>query len=118
MPRVSLRDNVVHNRGNRVPLNDYIMRDKQYAIYIMSNKTNKVLYTGVTNNLKRRVFEHKEKIIDGFKYNIAKLLYYEVFKDIGNAIVREKQIKAGSRKDKIELIEKVNSEYKDLYDEI
>ncbi|HWP92212.1 MAG TPA: GIY-YIG nuclease family protein [Thermodesulfobacteriota bacterium] len=72
--------------------------DQQYYVYIMTNKNNTVLYTGVTNDLKRRVYQHREKLIDGFtkRYNINKLIYYEVFEDIHSAISREKQIKAGS----------------------
>ena len=94
--------------------------ERQYYIYIMTNKNNAVLYTGVTNDLKRRAYEHKEKLVDGFtkKYNIVKLVYYEVFSDIENAILREKQIKGGSRTKKIELIENMNKEWKDLYDEL
>jgi len=71
-----------------------------------------VLYTGITNNLKRRIYEHKEKLVAGFtnKYNITKLVYYEVFDDPENAISREKQIKAGSRQKKIQLIASVNKE--------
>jgi len=97
-----------------------ISMEKQYCVYIMTNKTNQVLYTGVTNNLKKRVFEHREKVVDGFtkKYNINKLVYYEVFLDIENAILWEKRIKAVSRKKKIELIQKFNPEYRDLYDRI
>jgi len=89
-------------------------------IYIMTNKVNTVLYTGFTNNLVRRVYEHKEKIIEGFtkKYNINKLVYYEIFNDARNAIIREKQIKAGSRKKKLDLINNMNPEWKDLYPEI
>jgi putative endonuclease len=65
----------------------------------MTYKNNKVLYTGITNDLKRRVYEHKEKLVDGFtkKYNVSKLIYYEIFEDPENAILREKKIKAGSR---------------------
>jgi len=72
---------------------------KQFYVYIMTNKNNKVLYTGITNDLKRRVYEHKEKLVDGFtkKYNVSKLIYYEIFEDPENAILREKKIKAGSR---------------------
>jgi len=86
----------------------------------MTNKNNAVLYTGMTNNLIRRVYEHKEKIIDGFtkKYNCTKLVYYEIFNDPYNAIAREKQIKAGSREKKIDLINAVNPEWKDLYDDL
>ena len=83
----------------------------------MTNKRNTVLYTGVTNNLIRRVYEHKEKMIDGFtkKYNITKLVYYEVLEDIEAAISREKQIKSGSRQKKIDLINNFNRQWKDLY---
>ena len=87
---------------------------------MMTNNTNTVLYTGVTSDLKRRVYEHKEKLIEGFtkKYNITKLVYYEASEDIYSAIGEEKQIKAGSRKKKIELINSMNEEWRDLYDEI
>ncbi len=86
----------------------------------MTNKNNNVLYTGVTNDLKRRVYEHKNKLIGGFtkKYNIIKLVYYEVFNDIKYAIEREKKIKAGSRQKKILLINSFNPNWKDLYEEI
>ncbi|OGX39109.1 MAG: excinuclease ABC subunit C [Omnitrophica WOR_2 bacterium RIFCSPHIGHO2_02_FULL_52_10] len=92
--------------------------ERQYFIYIMTNKSNTVLYTVVTNDLLRRVYEHKEKLIEGFtkKYNVIKLVYYESFHDIENAILREKQIKGGSRAKKIKLIECMNREWKDLYD--
>ncbi|KPL01590.1 MAG: hypothetical protein AMJ90_07545 [candidate division Zixibacteria bacterium SM23_73_2] len=94
--------------------------DKQYYVYIMTNKNNDVLYTGFTNNLKRRVYEHKNGLCKGFtkRYNIVKLVYYEIFQDSYAAIAREKQIKGGSRRKKIELIEGVNSKWKDLYDKI
>ena len=90
---------------------------KDYYVYILTNYTNTVLYTGVTNNLLRRVYEHKEKVADSFtkKYNINKLVYYEVFNDIKFAIEREKQIKGGSRKKKIELIDGFNKDWEDLY---
>jgi len=86
----------------------------------MTNKNHTVLYIGVTNNLKRRVYEHKEKLINGFttKYNINKLVYYEVYEDISNAISREKQIKSGSRQKKINLINNINKAWKDLYEEL
>ena len=91
---------------------------RQYCVYIMTNKNNRVLYTGISNDLKRRVYEHKEKLIDGFtkRYNAMKLVYYEVFEDPENAILREKQIKAGSRQKKLDLINAVNKEWNDLYD--
>ena len=86
----------------------------------MTNKWNTVLYTSVTSDLKKRAYEHKAKLVDGFtkKYNISKLLYYEVFESIENAILREKQIKAGSRQKKIELIDSINKKCKDLYEEL
>jgi putative endonuclease len=93
---------------------------KDYYVYIMTNKHNTVLYTGVTNDLLRRVYEHKEKLVPGFtkKYNITKLVYYETFNDINLAIAREKQIKGGPRKKKINLIEKLNNKWNDLYGEL
>ena len=86
----------------------------------MTNKNNTKLYTGITNDLKRRVFEHKEKKVGGFtkKYNINKLVYYEMFEDPENAILREKQIKGGSRKRKIDLINSLNKDWEDLYQQI
>jgi len=86
----------------------------------MTNKRNTVLYVGVTNDLIRRVHEHEEKVAEGFtkKYNIVKLVYYEVLEDIENAILREKQIKAGSRQKKIRLVNSMNSEWRDLYEEL
>ena len=86
----------------------------------MTNKLNSVLYTGVTSNLEKRVHEHKSKLIEGFtkKYNVDKLVYYEVFDDIDNAIAREKQMKAGSRQKKIDLITSINPAWKDLYNEL
>ena len=94
--------------------------DKQYCVYIMTNKWNQVLYTGVTNDLKRRVSEHKNKLVKGFteKYHVDKLVYYDVGDDIEGAILREKQIKGGSRKDKLPLVNAVNKEWRDLYDEL
>jgi putative endonuclease len=93
---------------------------KQYYIYILTNQYNTVFYVGVTNNLIRRVYEHKNKLVKGFtsKYNLNKLVYYEVFSDVRDAIYREKQIKSWNRKKKIEMIEKFNPEWKDLYEEI
>jgi len=93
---------------------------KTYYIYIMTNKYDKVLYIGVTNDLVRRVYEHKNKIYKGFtkRYNLLKLIYFEEFVDISQAISREKQLKRWLRKRKIELIEKFNPNYNDLYDQI
>ncbi|MCZ7602734.1 MAG: GIY-YIG nuclease family protein [Melioribacteraceae bacterium] len=97
---------------------DELIMLKQYYLYIMTNKS-RTLYTGVTNDLNRRVYEHKQKLIKGFtsKYNITKLVYYEEYNDINDAIRREKQIKGWSRKKKIELIESINPEWKDLSEE-
>lgn len=93
---------------------------KQSFVYIMTNKISTVLYVGVTNNLIKRVYQHKNKLAAGFtsKYNINKLVYYEVFEDINEAIKREKQIKGGSREKKIQLIKSKNPEFYDLYGEI
>ena len=87
-----------------------------YLVYILTNKTNKVLYTGVTNNLERRLYEHKNHLVDGFssKYNTTKLVYYEISESVESAIAREKQIKAYRRDKKLDLINESNSERKDL----
>lgn len=92
----------------------------QPCVYIMTNLHNKMLYTGVTNNLQRRVLEHREKTPGRFtsKYRVTKLVWYEVTERMLDAIAREKQIKAGSRQKKIDLIEGVNPEWKDLYVEL
>jgi len=87
-------------------------------VYFMSNKNDSVIYIGVTSNLIKRVYQHKAKILKGFtsKYNCDKLVYFEEFKDINQAITREKQLKSGNRKRKEELIKKENSNWKDLSD--
>lgn len=87
-------------------------------IYITTNPRHTVLYTGVTNNLMKRIWEHKNKICSGFtsKYNADNLVYYEAADCIDDAIAREKQIKSWSRKKKIDLINKFNPDWKDLYD--
>jgi len=97
-----------------------IFKDKKYYVYIMTNKGNAVLYTGVTGNLIRRVYEHRQKLVEGFtkRYNVVKLVYYEVFDQIENALTREKQIKAGSRRKKLHLIEGMNAAWKDLYEDL
>jgi len=94
--------------------------DRQYYVYIMTNKYNTVLYTGVTNDLVRRVYEHKEKLVEGFtkRYNVDKLVYFECTDDVNAAIAREKQIKGGSRRKKVDLINGLNPEWKDLYEEL
>ncbi len=90
-------------------------------IYILTNRNNTVLYTGVTSELKLRVYQHKTRYYKGSftsRYNVTKLVYYEDFIYIEEAIEREKQIKAGSRKNKVALIESFNSEWNDLYNEL
>ena len=94
--------------------------EKKGFVYILFSEKNGTLYTGVTSNLVKRVYEHKQKLVDGFtkKYNVDKLGYFEIYESIEQAIEREKQIKAGSRKKKIDLIEKQNPIWKDLYSSI
>ncbi len=95
--------------------------EKGGAIYILANSHNTVLYTGVTNDLMRRIYEHKNGIdLKSFstKYNVSKLVYFESFHSIEEAILREKQIKGGSRKKKKNLINSINPEWKDLWEEI
>ena len=90
---------------------------KQVAVYIVTNKRNGTLYVGVTSNLVQRIYQHKEGIIAGFtkKYGCKILVYYEIHNDMINAIEREKQIKDGSRRKKLKLIEDMNQEWQDLY---
>ena len=96
------------------------MTDHTYCVYIMTNSHNTVLYTGVTNDLRRRIEEHRAGIGSSFtkKYRIHKLVYYECGEDVEAAIQREKQIKGGSRQAKIDLINSINSEWRDLYDDL
>ena len=91
---------------------------KNPFVYIMSNHNNRVLYTGVTSNLKKRVYQHKMKTTSGFamKYNICKLVYYESCETMETAIAREKQIKSWSRARKVALIDKFNKGWEDLYE--
>lgn len=88
---------------------------KRYYVYILANATG-TLYTGVTNNLKRRVYEHKHKLVEGFtkRYNVSRLVYYEETGDIKAALMREKQIKGWLRQKKIKLIKSVNPKWEDL----
>ena len=91
------------------------------AVYILTNKYNKVLYTGVTSNLKFRIFEHKEKIHPKSftaKYNLNKLVYFKGYNLIEEAIAEEKRIKGGSRAAKIKLIESINPKWNDLYNQL
>ncbi len=96
------------------------MRDCNYYVYIITTQNNKVMYVGVTNDLARRISEHKNKLIDGFtkKYNVNKLVYYEHTTDVYSAIEREKQIKGWRRNKKNELVETMNPEWKDLSEEL
>ncbi len=90
---------------------------KQYYVYILASKENGTLYIGVTSNLHRRVYGHKNNLVDGFtrKYNVHNLVYYEMYNHINDAITREKQMKKWERQWKIDLIEKANFQWKDLY---
>ncbi|WP_312420794.1 GIY-YIG nuclease family protein [Anaerospora hongkongensis] len=96
------------------------MNTKQYYVYIMTNKWKTVLYTGVTNDLIRWVYQHKNRLVEGFTshYNLDQLVYYEVHQDIKLAIEREKQMKAGPRRKKIELVTTTNQDWSDLYGEL
>ncbi len=93
---------------------------KDSYVYLMSNQKNGTIYTGVTSDIVRRVYQHKEGGVEGFtkKYHIKNLVHYEIYNDISYAIEREKQIKAGSRNKKLKLIESTNPGWKDLYDDI
>ncbi len=92
----------------------------QYFVYIMTNDRHTVLYTGVTNDLLRRVGEHRTKLVRGFtaRYNADKLVYYEEINDANAAIAREKQIKGGSRRRKVALIDSINPDWRDLFDDL
>jgi putative endonuclease len=96
------------------------MKEKLYSVYIMANQHKTTLYTGVTNNLQQRTLQHKSGEGANFtkRYNLTILVYYEITSNVRAAIWREKQIKAGSRQKKIDLIEPINPEWKDLYDEL
>ena len=94
--------------------------ERNYFVYILTNFNNTTLYTGVTNNLARIIMEHREGKIEGFtkKYKLTKLVYYELFNYINDAIYREKQIKAGSRKKKEDLIKDINRDWQDLFENL
>lgn len=93
---------------------------KRPAVYIMANKRNGTLYTGVTSNLPQRVYQHRQSLVPGFtaKYECKLLVWYEQYDDMAAAIEREKQIKAGPRRKKLALIEVMNPEWRDLYDDM
>ena len=92
------------------------MKEYNFYVYILTNWNNKVMYTGMTNNLERRLFEHKNKLVEGFtkKYNVNKLVYYEHTTNIHSAITREKEIKNWLREKKNNLVVSINPEWKDL----
>ena len=92
------------------------MMERQYYVYILTNKSNKILYIGVTNDLQRRMFEHKNKMVKGFtkKYNLTKLVYFETTTDIRSALEKEKQLKNWHRAWKLKLINEFNPKWKDL----
>ncbi len=93
---------------------------KQGFVYILFSKPNGTLYVGVTSDLAKRIYEHKQKIAKGFtqKYNVDKLGYYEICESMESAIMREKQLKAGKRQTKIDLIQKQNPQWEDLYESL
>jgi putative endonuclease len=90
--------------------------EKRFYVYLLTNWNNKVIYVGITNNLERRIYEHKNKMAKGFteKYNLKKLVYFEETPDVKAAIAREKEIKKWRREKKNQLVDKMNSEWKDL----
>ncbi|PIQ87441.1 MAG: excinuclease ABC subunit C [Candidatus Omnitrophica bacterium CG11_big_fil_rev_8_21_14_0_20_45_26] len=94
--------------------------ERQGFVYLLMNKFNTVIYVGVTSDLKARIYALKEKLVKGFtaRYHVNKLVYFESVDNIQSAITREKQIKAGSRKKKLALIQSLNPDFKDLYDSI
>lgn len=93
---------------------------KQYCVYIITNQNNGTLYIGVSSDLKRRIYEHKHKLIEGFskRYDLEMLVYYEVFEDIREAIAREKYLKGKKRTFKLKIINSFNPQWRDLYDEV
>jgi putative endonuclease len=93
---------------------------KKGYVYILTNQTGSVLYIGVTSDIIKRIYEHKEKLVEGFskKYSLDKLVYYECFDDIKDAIAREKQLKGGNRKKKLDLVNGMNPKWDDMYSKI
>jgi putative endonuclease len=94
--------------------------EKVYCVYIVTNERNTVLYTGVTSDLQARIYQHREKLLPGFtkRYNAFKLVYFEAGHDAYGAISREKQIKGGSRRRKIDLVNAINPGWRDLYPDL
>ena len=117
---MSLRGGQKIDRRSNPAYNTVMSEEKQYYVYILFSKKNGTLYVGVTSDLVKRVWQHKNKFVKGFtqKYNVDKLGYYEASNDINSAIAREKQLKGGSRQAKLDLIEINNPNWNDLYYEI
>ena len=117
---MSLREGQRIDRRSNPAYNTIMSASNQYYVYILFSKKNGTLYVGVTSDLANRVWQHKNKLVKGFthKYSVDKLGYYEVSNDINSAIAREKQLKGGSRKAKLDLIEIHNPNWNDLYYEI
>jgi putative endonuclease len=117
LPRYARNDrNISANQNFQ---KDYAMH-RQPAVYLLTNRPNGTLYTGVTSNLPKRIWQHKNKVTKGssFKYNLTRLVYFELLEDMYQAISREKQLKAGPRKAKVNLIEASNPDWRDLYPDI
>ena len=110
----------LRKQESRARLFIFMGYDKDYFVYILASKRNGTLYIGVTSDLVRRIYEHKNNLIEGFtkKYKVHHLVYYEITNDIKSAIEREKRLKKWNRKWKLELIERMNPQWKDLYDEL
>src|SRR5262249_17536463 len=98
----------------------FLAMAKQFYVYILTKKRHTVLYTGVTSDLQKRVYQHRARSIAGFtsRYNVNKLVFYEVFDNAYAAITREKQIKSGSRTKRLDLINRMNPQWQDLYDSL
>ena len=96
------------------------MSKERYYVYILASKRNGTLYIGMTSDLTKRVYEHKNNLVDGFtkKYNVHNLVYYETTDDVDSALMRERQLKRWKREWKIRLIEEQNSEWRDLYNDL
>ena len=113
-----IKHNPTIDKSSEKAYNDLMKSSKKGYIYILSNKTDEVLYIGVTSDLLRRLYEHRNHSVEGFtdKYNVTKVLYYEGYDLISDAIQREKQIKGWRREKKLALIKTFNPELKDMYD--
>ena len=120
MPAFAGMTNRSHSRASENPVDVVNSTMGQYYVYILASKRNGTLYIGVTNNLVRRVWEHKNDVVEGFtkKYGVHQLVWYEVADTPGTAIAREKQLKKWNRAWKLKLIEEKNPKWKDLYQEI